>query len=101
MNDTAQRNTIGLDLGDRESSFCILAPGKSEPVDGGKVATTKRALSKLFSRCELARVALEAGTHSAWITDLLEGLGHEVIVANPRRIELITKSDRKNDKNDA
>ena len=31
------------------------------------------------------RVAMEAGTHSPWVSRLLKRLGHEVLVANPRK----------------
>jgi transposase len=39
--------------------------------------------------------------HSPWISRLLEQWGHEVIVANARKIRAITASESKNDKNDA
>ena len=47
------------------------------------------------------RIVIECGTHSPWVSRLLQELGHEVIVANPRRLRLISESDRKNDKADA
>src|SRR5262249_8096315 len=56
---------------------------------------------RAFSRRESVRVALEVGVHSPWMSDVLRDCGHDVIVANPRAVELITKSDRKNDRNDA
>ncbi len=43
------------------------------------------------------RIALKAGTHSAWISRLLASLGYEVIVANPRNLRMISESDSKND----
>jgi transposase len=100
MNDTARQTTIGLDVGDRHSVFCVL-DARCKVLEEGRVATTPKAILKEFKKRERATVALEAGTHSAWITDVLEELGHEVLVANPRKLELITKSDRKNDRNDA
>jgi len=47
------------------------------------------------------RIALECGTHSPWISRLLKKLGHQVIVANARKIPAITGSESKNDRNDA
>ena len=47
------------------------------------------------------RIALEAGTHSPWISRLLMALGHEVLVANPRKLRLIAESDAKHDRADA
>jgi transposase len=100
MNDTAPETTIGIDVGDKESVFCVLDT-RCKVMEEGRVATTPKALLKAFRQRGRARVALEAGTHSAWMTDVLTELGHEVVVANPRQLELITKSDRKNDRNDA
>jgi transposase len=100
MNDTAPETIVGLDVGDKHSVFCVLDTS-GEIVEEGRVATTKKGLKTSFGRRERARVALEAGSHSAWIADVLEELGHEVLVANPRELERITKSDRKNDRNDA
>jgi transposase len=44
---------------------------------------------------------MEAGTHSVWVSEQLQGLGHEVIVANVRELRAITHSGRKSDKVDA
>jgi transposase len=41
-------------------------------------------------------VVIEAGTHSRWIAEELESAQHEVIVANPRQVRLIT-GRKKND----
>ena len=48
-----------------------------------------------------SRVALEVGTHSPWVSRHLASIGHEVIVANPHKVKLITQSLRKNDRVDA
>ena len=44
---------------------------------------------------------MEAGTHSPWISRVFADLGTEVVVANPRRVQLIAQSTRKNDNADA
>jgi len=44
---------------------------------------------------------MDAGTHSIWISEQLQGLGHEVIVANVRELRAISHSDRKSDQVDA
>jgi transposase len=46
-------------------------------------------------------IVMEAGTHSPWVSRLLEATGHQLIVADPRRLKLISHSDRKNDRADA
>ena len=92
--------TIGIDLGDRSSRYCIL-DGEGEVLAEGSVATTKKGLAQVFGSKPRSRVALEVGTHSPWVSRSLADLGHEVIVANARRVRLITDSTRKDDRLDA
>jgi hypothetical protein len=95
-----QRLTIGLDLGDHSSRYCILDAG-GEVVSEGQLPTTKTGLNSLFEKMPRSRVALEVGTHSPWASRHIASLGHEVIVANPHQVKLITQSVRKNDRIDA
>lgn len=92
--------TVGIDLGDRSSSYCILNQA-GEVLRASTVATTKKDLNRVFGALPHSRLALEAGTHSPWVSRHLRALGHEVIVANPRRVRLISSSSRKNDGLDA
>jgi transposase len=92
--------TIGLDLGDRSTAFCVLDTDGAI-VTEGKLKTTQAAIDQQFASLAPARVALEAGTHSGWISRLIESYGHEVIVANPREVRKIYQNDRKNDRSDA
>jgi len=96
----AGKMTIGLDLGDRHSYFYSL-DSAGENLESGRVQTTRSALEKRFRSCEAARVVIEAGTHSPWVSRLLASLGHEVIVANPRKVRLISDNDGKDDPVDA
>ncbi len=92
--------TVGLDLGDRYSFYCMLT-GDGDLVEEGRIGSSEAALRKQFGDEPRMRVALEAGTHSPWVSRLLGDLGHEVVVANPRKIRAITASESKNDRNDA
>jgi len=94
------RLTIGLDLGDRSSRYCILDEAGGVASEG-TLLTTKSGLDSLFAKMPTSRVALEVGTHSPWVSRHLAGYGHEVIVANPHKVKLITQSVRKNDRIDA
>ena len=96
----AGRFTIGLDLGDRSTAFCVLDTDGAIVAEG-KLKTTQAAIDQQFASLAPARVALEAGTHSGWISRLIESYGHEVIVANPREVRKIYQNDRKNDRSDA
>jgi transposase len=92
--------TIGLDLGDKTSRYCVLG-ADGEPLSEGSVATTKKAMLQKFSGVRRCRIALEVGCHSPWLQRLLSSLGYEVIVANARQVQLISASSRKTDRMDA
>ena len=91
---------IGIDLGDKKSNYCFMGRGEGFLAEG-EMPTTLEAFAAYFKAIPRSRIALEVGTHSPWVSNLLEGLGHEVYVANPRKMESIRKSKRKNDKADA
>src|SRR5438874_1890826 len=92
--------TIGLDLGDRSSCYCVLDES-GRIVMEQKVSTTAKALQAAFGVMPRSRIALETGMHSPWISRLLSALGHEVIVAHARNVRLIGESRRKDDRLDA
>lgn len=92
--------TVGIDLGDQTSRYLVLDRDGAVQQERS-VATTRKAMSAVFGTMSRSRVALEVGTHSAWVSRLLAELGHEVIVANARRVRLISQSNQKNDKMDA
>ena len=96
----AGKLTIGLDLGDRSSFYCVLN-GAGEVVLETKVATSPDAMKKTFEKMPVSRIALETGTHSPWVSRLLTELGHEAIVAHSRNVRLIGESRRKDDRLDA
>jgi transposase len=92
--------SVGLDLGDNTSRYLVV---DSEGVvkTERSVPTTKKGMSQVFASMVRSRIAMEVGTHSPWVSRLLQSFGHEVIVANARRVRLIGQSSRKNDKQDA
>jgi transposase len=94
------RLTIGLDLGDRTSHYCVLNEA-GEVILESKVSTTPKGIEEVFGRIPRSRIALETGTHSPWISRQLTRLGHEVIVAHARNVRLIGESSRKDDQLDA
>ena len=92
--------TIGLDLGDRSSYYCIL-DGAGEVILEHGLPTNPKGIHQVFSRIPRSRIALETGTHSPWVSRQLTQLGHEVIVAHARNVRLIGESSRKDDQLDA
>lgn len=92
---------IGIDLGDKKSYYCILDKNTNVVADGN-LTTTVTEFKLYFKEIPRSRIALEVGTHSPWVSALLEELGHEVYVANPRKMGGGKKKNRrKNDKLDA
>jgi len=91
--------TIGVDLGDRSSAYCVLNEA-GEIVFEHKLATTPEAMKQVFSSMPRCRIAMETGTHSPWVSRLLTALGLEVIVGHAQKVRLITKSRRKDDRLD-
>jgi transposase len=94
--------TAGLDLGDRYSHLCLIDTESGEVVqEEGRLRTSPEALRRRFASERPMRIAIETGTHSPWISRLLEGCGHEVLVANARKLRLIYSNKRKTDEVDA
>jgi len=92
--------TIGIDLGDENSAYCVL-DAEGEVLSEGIVRTTESGFAQQFQNIPPCRIALETGTHSPWVSRLLQRYGHDVVVANARQVRVIYESDRKNDKVDA
>lgn len=92
--------TIGIDLGDVWSHYCTINE-EGEIIDRGRFRTNPAGVDKWFRDQQPLRVAMEAGTHSIWISEQIRDLGHEVIVANVRELRAISHSDRKSDSVDA
>ena len=95
-----QQLTIGVDLGDRISHYCILDETGNVILEES-VPTTPKGMQHVFGKISRSRIALETGTHSPWVSRLLTQLGHDAIVAHARNVRLITESSRKDDRLDA
>jgi transposase len=94
------RLTVGVDLGDQWSNYCILGLG-GETLAEGQFRTRRQEVGEFFQGLAISRVVFEVGTHSAWVREVIAGLGHEVLVANARRMEGSKRRRRKNDRIDA
>src|ERR1700683_1486956 len=99
-NFSQQKLTIGLDLGDRNSWYCVVEEA-GQIQQEQRVQTSGKALQEVFGAMLRSRIALEIGTHSPWISRMLSDWGHEVIVANARKVRLIGESRKKDDRLDA
>jgi transposase len=104
MRDVSRRKpsiTVGIDLGDKYSYLCVVDTESGEVIEEGRLRTTPEALGRRFCAEQPLRIAIEAGTHSPWVSRLLEECSHEVLVANPRKTRLIYTNKRKTDEIDA
>jgi transposase len=93
--------TAGLDLGDKYSYLCLIDQQSGQVIEEGRLRTTPEAFLRRFASEQPLRIAIEAGTHSPWASRVLEGCGHEILVANARKLRLIYSNKRKTDEVDA
>jgi transposase len=93
--------TAGLDLGDKYSYLCLIDTDSGEAIEEGRLRTTPETFKRRFASERPMRIAIEAGTHSPWVSRVLEECGHEVLVANARKLRLIYANKRKTDEIDA
>jgi transposase len=92
--------TIGIDIGDRWSHYCVL-DGEGEVIEEGRFRTVASSVEKHFQDIPHAQIAMEAGTHSIWMSQQLEEYGHKVLVANVTELHAIVRNISKSDQVDA
>lgn len=97
---SGEQTTVGLDVSDRHVHTCFI-DHDGQILEEGRLGATANALRRRFSSGERYRVILEVGVHSPWMSRLLIGLGHEVYVANARRLRAIYQNENKSDRVDA
>ena len=97
--------TIGADVSDRTTKICVMAKadgGERRIVVETTCATTEAGFEEAFSKFDRSwPVVFETGTHCRWMDRLFRRMGFKTIVGNPGKIPSITKSNTKNDRNDA
>lgn len=94
-------HVIGIDLGDTYSYLHTLDNNTGETLEHRKLETSSIAFETYFQQQPSSSIVIEAGLHSPWVNQLLNEVGHKVIVANPAAVALIHKSHRKSDEHDA
>jgi transposase len=100
MKTKTSKTVIGIDLGDKKHAVCILGKG-GDILKEISLPNTRMDLELLAKEFPRARVAMETGTHSPWVSRLLAALGMEVLVANARKLRAIYSNERKCDELDA
>ena len=92
--------TVGVDLGDRYADLCWL-DSEGEVQEQSRVLSRPAALQQRFAGIAPCRVVLEVGPHSRWASQVIQECGHEVLIANARKVRLIAESNDKDDAADA
>ena len=100
MKTSSSLRTVGLDLGDRKHSVCVL-DDQGGILKEETITNTRASLAALSKRHPRAVVVMEVGMHSPWISRFFQQLGHRVLVANPRKVRAIYQNERKCDRKDA
>jgi transposase len=95
-----EKLTVGLDLGDRRHTVCVLNAA-GDIVTEEVIVNTRECLEAFAARFPTATIVMETGTHSPWVSRLFEARGHPVIVANARKLRAISQSQTKSDREDA
>ena len=80
--------TIGIELGDVKHAICVL-DREGEILDQRTITNHWESLRRLSKKHPGARVVMEVGSHSPWVSRFMKGLGHEVLVANARKMRAI------------
>lgn len=94
-------NGISVDVGKVHCQICeISSTGETWEA---RVPTQTERLKATFQARPEARVLLESSTESEWVARILEGLGHEVVVADPNYAPMYSHRSRriKTDRRDA
>ena len=72
---------LGIDVHKKGSQICILGEG-GELIEG-RIRTEPERFAAVLDGRPRGRILIEASTESEWVARCVEGLGHEVIVADP------------------
>jgi len=90
-----------IDLGKFHSQIAILA--ESGELEERRIRTERHELDRIFGGRARMRVLVESSTGSEWVARHVEGLGHEVVVADPNYAPMYGQRNRriKTDRRDA
>ncbi len=89
-----------MDLGDKNHVITILDDA-GVIIKSCSLDNVRASIIKFFKKYQGSIVAIEAGTHSPWISRELKALGCNVLVGNPRKLRSIWNSDDKTDVHDS
>ena len=95
------QGVVGVNLGDRRRQICRIDQESGAILEEARLTTTAASFQRALTGLAPHLVVLESGTHSLWVARLVKQLGHQVIVANPGKVQAVSASRRKTDERDA
>ncbi len=101
MKTPSTQHVVGIDLGNAKHAICVTLQSTGEIIDERNITNHRGSLRRLSKKYPGALMVMEVGSHSPWTSRFFQGLGHEVLVANPRKMRAIFNNDRKCDLYDA
>jgi len=78
--------------GSGRNHIIVILDANGDEIDCTRLINTKVSVKQFFKQYAGVKVAIETGTHSPWISWLLEDLGR-VYVGNPYRLRVIWDSN--------
>ena len=81
----------GIDLHQKSSQVTVVDE-EGEVLERATIPTTRAGLERWFGSRARMRILVEASGSSPWVVRVLQELGHEVDVIDPRRVRLIAQS---------
>lgn len=100
LSDCPAGSIVGLDIGDRWTHAAVLG-SNGELLLEDRIESREPAIRRWLTKLSGCVVAMEVGGHSRWMAKVGAECGHEVLVANPRKLRLIYGDDNKHDRLDA
>ncbi len=91
---TENQLTAGFDLGDNYSYLYVIDTATGEMIEETRLPTNPEKFERYFADREAMHVAVETGKHSPWVSRVLAGCGHKVLVANARKLSFIYRNER-------
>lgn len=101
MKTSTTQYVVGIDLGNAKHAICVTLRSTGEIIDERNITNHRESFRRLSQKYPDALMVMEVGSHSPWVSRFLRGLGHGVLVANPRKVRAIFENDRKCDLYDA
>jgi transposase len=86
-------DNIGIDVHKVESQICILT--ESGEILERRIRTERERFAAVLGVRPPAKILIESSTESEWVARCIEGLGHEVVVADPNFAAMYATRSRK------